>query len=99
MNDTRLLLKPEEVAEAIEPIMKAFGITDYDYIVKEGGQRETLRIYDTKIGCSYNSVSAVVDEVIGYIFVKVYCKNRSIGAFKAQTLSRIKEYWIKEGVE
>lgn len=88
-----------EVLSAIEPIMKAFGITDYDYIVRDKGQRETLRIYDTKIGCSYNSVSAVVDEVIGYIFVKVYCKNRSIGAFKAQTLSRIKEYWIKDGAE
>ena len=85
-----------EVLSAIKPIMQAFNIGDYDYVVKETGQREILRIYDTKIGCSYNSVSAVVDEVIGYIFVKIYCKNRSIGAFKAQTLSRIKEYWIKE---
>jgi hypothetical protein len=91
--------KRTEVLSAIEPIMKAFNIRDYDYIANETGQTEILRIYDTKIDCSYNSVSAVVDEVIGYIFVKIYCKNRSIGAFKAQTLSRIKEYWIKDGAE
>ena len=65
-----------EVLAEIEPIMRAFNIKDYDYIVRDKGQRETLRIYDTKIGCSYNSVSAVVDEVIGYIFVKIYCKKQ-----------------------
>jgi len=88
--------KRTEVLSAIEPIMKAFNIRDYDYIVNETGQTEILRIYDTKIGCSYNSISAVIDEVIGWIFVKIYCKNRYIGSFKTQTLNQIKRYWIKE---
>ncbi len=88
--------KREEVLKAIKPICEAFKIKDYDYIVSETGQMETLRICNTKIGCTSNSISAVIDELIGYIFVSIYCRNRYIGAYKTQTLNRVMEYWIKE---
>ena len=93
---TYLEQKRKEVLEEIKPICEAFKIKDYGYIVKESGQRETLRIYNTYIGCSCNSISAVIDELIGWIFVKIYCKNRSIGAFEKQTLNVIRKYWIEK---
>lgn len=83
-----------EVLEAIKPICEAFKIKDYDYIIQETGQTETLRIYDTKIGCSFNSVEAIIEELIGWIFVEIYCKERYIGAFRTQTLSAIKKDWL-----
>ena len=85
-----------EVLEVIKPICKAFNITDYDYEVKETGQREILRIGDIKIGCSCNSISAVVDELIGYIFITRWCRNRSLGTFSTQTKNVIKGYWIED---
>lgn len=85
--------KREEVLKAIKPICEAFNI-EYDYIVKEKGQRETLVLNGQKIGCSCNSISAVINEVIGYIFVKIYCRDNWIGAFRTQTLNVIKRYWI-----
>lgn len=89
--------KRKEVLEAIKPICDVFGIKDYDYVVKEKGQRqrETLRINGTHIGCSCNSVSAVIDELIGYIFIKRWCRNRSLGAFSTQTKNKIRQYWIE----
>lgn len=89
--------KREQVLKAIKPICEAFHITDYDYIVKETGQTETLRINNIKIGCSCNSISAVINELIGWIFVKIYCHDNYIGAFRTQTLNVIKQYWIKDG--
>lgn len=87
--------KRREVLNAIKSIMEAFGITDYDYVVNEEGcQRETLIIEGQKIGCSANSVSATINEVIGYLFVEIYAKDRWIGRYKTQTLKAIKEYWI-----
>ena len=83
-----------EVLEVIKPICKAFNITDYDYEIKETGQREILRIGDIKIGCSYNSIGAVIDELIGYIFITRWCRNRSLGTFSTQTKNVIKRYWI-----
>ena len=87
--------KREKVMSAIAPICEAFGISDYDYIVQEFGQRETLRLYGTMIGCTDNSVDAVIDEIIGWLFANRYCKNRYIGSFKTQTLNVVKQYWIK----
>lgn len=96
MRDLEYLKKKRvEVLDAIKPICDAFGITDYDYEVKESGQTELLRIKNTKIGCSCNSISAIVDELIGYIFVTRWCRNRYLGTFKTQTLNVIREYWIK----
>ena len=83
-----------KVLEAIKPICEAFDIEDYDYIVRDYEQTETLRIYNTYIGCSYNSIEGVINELIGYIFVKIYCHDNYIGAFQTQTLNVIKRYWL-----
>lgn len=93
--DNYLENKRIEIMEAIKPICEAFNITEYDYVVKEIGQRETLIIYDTKIGCSYNSISAVIQELVGYIFLMKW-KERHLGTFETQTKNVIKQYWIKE---
>lgn len=86
-----------EVLEAIKPICDVFGIKDYDYIVKESGQIETLRINNVYIGCSSNSIMAVQHELIGYIFINTFCKYRSLGAFSTQTKNVICKYWLDEG--
>ncbi|MER2060521.1 MAG: hypothetical protein ABTA16_16995 [Niallia sp.] len=87
-----LVKKKLKVLETIKPICEAFGIKDYDYEIESN--RERLRIYDTKIGCSCNSIDGVVDELVGYIFVCRF-RERPLGAFKVQTFVKIKEYWIK----
>lgn len=83
-----------QVLEEIKPICEVFGIKDYDYIVTERGQLETLVINDTPIGCSCNSIDAIVDELIGYIFINRWCRRRSLGAFSTQTKNVIKRYWL-----
>jgi hypothetical protein len=83
-----------QVLEEIKPICEVFGIKDYDYIVYEKNRRETLIINDTSIGCSCNSIDAVVDELIGYIFINRWCRHRSLGAFGTQTKNVIKRYWL-----
>lgn len=94
MSDKEYLQKKRlEVLEEIKPICEAFNIKKYDYVISETGQSETLVIYDTKIGCSCNSISAVVQELVGYIFLMKW-RDRSLGAFKTQTKNVIKEYWI-----
>ena len=93
MNNDRLIEKRIEVLEKIKPICEAFGINDCDYEIDDYG-REALWINDIRIACSCNSISAVVDELIGYIFINTFCKNRSLGAFEKQVKNRIKEYWI-----
>ena len=88
-----LIQKREEVMCELEKYCKPFGIK-YDYLIAETGQTETLVLNGQKIGCSCNSISAIIDEVIGYLFIKRYCKNRYVGNFKTQTCNRVKEYWI-----
>ena len=90
-----LLNKRLEVLEMIKPICEVFDITEYDYEITES-LSEWLVIYDTKIGCSCNSLTAVLDELIGYIFVNHWVRNRSLGTFKTQTLNVIKQYWVKK---
>ena len=85
--------KRVEVLKAIKPICEVFNL-EYDYIIKETGQTETLVLNGQKIGCSWNSIEAIINEIIGYIFVKIYCRNKYIGAFKTQTLNVIKQYWL-----
>lgn len=89
----QLKKKRIEVLEAIKPICEAFNL-EYDYIIKETEQKETLVLNGQKIGCSCNSIDATINEVIGYIFVKIYCRNNYIGAFRTQTLNVIKQYWL-----
>lgn len=91
-----LQAKRLDVLKEIKPICEAFNIRDYDYIVNPTGQTEILRIYDTKIGCSSNSILAVKNELIGLIFIKEWCRYRSLGAFSTQTMNVIKRYWIEE---
>ncbi len=86
--------KRKEVLEAIKPICEAFKL-NYDYIIKEEGQRETLVLNGQKIGCSMNSIYATKNEVIGYIFAKIYCHD-NWWYHKPQTLKHIKKYWIEE---
>jgi hypothetical protein len=96
MRDMKCLeQKRLEVLEAIKPICDAFDIRDYDYIVSRTGQTEILRVYDTKIGCSANSIFAVKHELIGLIFIKEWCRYRSLGAFSTQTKNVIKRYWLE----
>lgn len=87
-----LNLKRTEVIKEIKPICEAFNI-EYDYIVKETGQTETLVLDGQKIGCSMNSIYAIKNEIIGYIFAKIYCKDKW-WHFKPHTLKYIKQYWI-----
>ena len=93
---TYLERKREQVLAALKPICEAFKIFDYDYVVSETGQREILRIYSTQIGCSDDSIDAIIDELIAWLFVKRFCHNRSIGAFRTQTLNRVTQYWLKD---
>ena len=86
--------KRTDVLKVIKPICEAFNIKDYDYEVNDYGQRETLRIGNTRIGCSCNSISAVIEELVGYIFIMTW-RQRSMGSFENQTKSVIKRYWIK----
>ena len=83
-----------EVLKEIKPICDVFNIKDYDYEINESGQREILRIYDVKIGCSCNSISAVKNELIGFIFLRTWGRDRSMGAFDKQSRNVIKQYWM-----
>ena len=96
MYDVYLIEKRGKVLDAIAPICEAFDIIDYDYELSNTGQRETLRIGNVRIGCSCNSVDAVVEELIGYIFITRWCKNRSLGTFSTQTKNVIRRYWIDD---
>jgi hypothetical protein len=93
MNKEYLIAKREEVLKEIKPICEAFGITDYDYKIGDDKRCEELHIEGTIIGCDLNSVYATVNELIGYIFIKRWCKSRCLGAFETQTKNVIKRYW------
>lgn len=95
MKHEYLIKKRIEVLDAIKPICEAFNITDYDYEINTENGTEILRIYDVRIGCSCNSISAVKDELIGFIFLRTWCRDRSLGAFSTQCKNVIKRYWIK----
>jgi len=86
--------KRDKVLKAISPIMEAFDIKDYDYEVNN--TKETLRIYNTRIGCTANSIDAIIDEIIGYIFINRWCRYRSLGTFSTQAKNVIKRYWEKD---
>lgn len=87
-----LLNKRQEVLDNIKPICDVFGIDKFDYEINRDTLSETLVLNNTRIGCSCNSVSAVIEEVVGYIFIKIYCKNR-YWYHKPQTMKAIKNYW------
>lgn len=95
MDNNYLIEKREEFLKEIKPICEVFGIKEYDYVVDVEKGSEKLKLNDTLIGCASNSVSAVVDELIGYIFIKRWCRNRHLGAFSKQSQNVIKQYWNK----
>ena len=95
MDKEYLEKKRLEVLDTIKPICEAFNIDDYDYEINAEGHREVLRIYDVRIGCSYNSIDAVKHELIGFIFLRTWCRYRSLGAFSTQCKNVIKRYWIE----
>ena len=82
-----------QVLDLIKPICESFHIKEFDYIINEETLSETLLLENQKIGCSCNSLSAVIEELIGYIFVKLYCKER-YWTHKPQTIKAIKQYWL-----
>ena len=84
-----------DVLDTIKPICEAFIIDDYDYEINAEGQTEVLRVCDVRIGCSCNSIDAVKHELIGFIFLRTWCRYRSLGAFDTQCKNVIKRYWIK----
>ena len=88
--DEYLIKKRKKVLKKIKPICEAFNIKEYDYLINDN--KEFLAIYETKIGCSGNSVNAIVQELVGYLFIKHWHK-RSLGHFDTQTRNVIKEYW------
>lgn len=99
--DIYYIEKGKQIHTELKPVCDAFGITDWSYDITESlynkaGVREELIIEGQRIGCTGNSVSAVLDELIGYIFITRYCRNRSLGAFEKQVKNQIKTYWIKE---
>ncbi len=99
MRDMRYVKHLEEkrlrVLKEIKPICEAFAITDYDYEINDDRYTEVLRLNNTKINCSINSISAIIDEVIGYLFINYYCENRSLGEFETQVKNRITRTWMK----
>lgn len=88
-----LQAKRLKVLDAIMPIMQAFEITNYDYIIKEDLQKETLRIGNTYICCSCNSIEAIINEILKYLIVK---RDVYLGAFDSQSKKRMKQYWLSE---
>ena len=84
--------KRETVLETIKPICDAFEITDYDYICN--GSQERLVIEGTQIGCAWDSIGAIVRELITYLFV-AYASDR-VYSFKTQTLNQLKRCWITD---
>lgn len=93
-HETNDKTKRERVLEVIKPICEAFEITDYDYILNE--EKERLVVEGQAIGCCCNSIGATVNELIAYIFINHYAKNRSLGAFERQTLKHLTKYWIRD---
>lgn len=92
-NEEYLKLKRNEVLDAITPICEAFGIADYDYIVDGKIYRETLKLNNTYIGCTCDSLEAIMNELISYIVIK---RKVDLGAFKNQAIKYLERHWWKD---
>lgn len=88
--------KKERVIEMITPMLKAFKINNFDYEVDLENGKEILVINNQKICCTWNSMGAIKCEVIGYLFVNIWCKHRYLGTFETQSLNRVKEFWMRK---
>ena len=90
--------KKQEIMASLTPKLNAWGVTDFDYEYtltedKKYTDSEWLRIGKDYIGCHSNSVSAVEEEALGWLFIRIWCKSRHLGAFKIQTKNVIQAYW------
>lgn len=85
--------KREAVLNTIKPICDAFGIKDYDYVVDDR-LSERLVFEGTQIGCTSDSIAAIVKELVIYLFVN-YASDRLYN-FKKQSLNELTRYWIKD---
>lgn len=84
--------KRERVLEVIKPICDVFEITDYDYILTE--EKERLVVEGQEIGCRCNSIGAIINELVNYIWCHTFAENRCLGAFEKQTMKQIKRFWF-----
>lgn len=80
----------QKVVEKIKPICSAFEIYDYDFLVGYGNQ--CLKLNNVKINCTYNSEEAILNELIGYLFVTKYAEMNYIGNSE-EVLETIKCKW------
>ena len=87
-----------EVLKSLTPKLNAWGITDFDFIVDfdENGhlKHEYLRIHKDIVGCMFDSLHAIEEEAIGWLFLYIW--ERSLGAFEIQTTNVIKRFWRKK---
>jgi hypothetical protein len=86
--------KRVDVLAAIKPICETFNITDFDYEIHDEDQTEILRIGSTKIGCSCNSILAITDELVGYIFWYRWERNRGLSLYDSKIKKVIQRYWL-----
>ena len=90
--------KRMKVLNTIIPVLKPFGITKVDYVIDEKTYQETLVIDDIKIGCTCNSIEAILQEVVGYLFIKTWVPPRILVSdpYVDHCVEVITHYWIKE---
>ena len=81
-----------------EKRVEPFDITEVDYVIDEKTYQETLVIDDTKIGCTCNSIEAILQEVVGYLFIKTWVPPRILVSdpYVDHCVEVITHYWIKE---
>lgn len=91
--------KRMKVLNTVVPVLKPFGITEVDYEVNLETYQETLVIDNVKIGCTCNSIEAILQEVTGYLFIKTWVPSSRILAYDPcveRCIELITHYWIKE---
>ena len=93
-NNEYLQGKRNTVLETIKPLCEAFGITEYDYVVSDG--REYLEVEGTKIGCSMNSISATVRQLVNYIWVKTVYPYIYLEGDEEKIYNTLTRYWMED---
>lgn len=90
--------KRMKVLNTIIPVLRTFGITKVDYEVNLETYQETLVIDDTRIRCTCNSIEAILQEVIGYLFIKTWVPPRILVSdpYVDHCVEVITHYWVKE---
>lgn len=82
------------VLETIKPICDVFGITSYDYEVPPKREGECLVVEGQRIGCTMDSIGAIVRELITYIFIYSGCADRLTTSHKS-AVSQMTRNWLK----